>query len=430
MKHRAATRDCLLPRDIARRSVIALAMATAALVTLPSRGQTDPKPFSPEELDQMLAPIALYDDVLLSQVLMAATYPLEIVEAARWSQANPNLKGDAAVSAVADKSWDASVKSLVAFPPVLSQLNEHLDWTQKLGDAMIGQQQDVATSIQRLRAKASEAGTLKSGKQQTVTAQTEGSETTYAIQPADPQVVYVPSYDPNTAYGQWPSSSYPPTYYPPAGGALLTGLSWGVGFAAAGAMFGGWNWGHGGSGSYVNVNANRAANIDRNYNRNNIGDGNRWQHDVNHRKGVSYRDNAARQQFGQARPGADQRQQFRGQLESNARPGGGPAGGGVQRPAGGAAQRPGGPAQRSAGPGGGQARPRAQSSGPAGGGGGGFGGVDRGQQVNREAQRGRVQQQRSAAPIGGGGARPGGGGGGGRPGGGGGGRPGGGGGRR
>ena len=98
------------------------------------------------------------------------------------------------------------MKSLVAFPSVLSQLNEHLDWTQKIGDALIGQQQDVATSIQRLRAKAAEAGNLKSGKEQTVTTQTQGSETVYAIQPTDPEVVYVPSYDPNNAYGQWPDS--------------------------------------------------------------------------------------------------------------------------------------------------------------------------------------------------------------------------------
>ena len=173
---------------------------------------------------------------------MAASYPLEIVEASRWSQANPNLKGDAAVSAVADKSW-TSVKSLVAFPPVLSQLNEHLDWTQKLGDALIAQQQDVAASIQRLRAKAAEAGTLKTGKEQTVSTQTQGSETIYAIQPTNPEVVYVPTYDPNTAYGQWSDPAYPPTYYPPLGGALLSGLTWGLGFAAAGAMFGGWNWG-------------------------------------------------------------------------------------------------------------------------------------------------------------------------------------------
>ena len=302
-------------RRSSRRRTLALSLAALTLVALPARvqAQTERKPFSPEELDQMLAPIALYDDALLSQVLMAASYPLEIVEAARWLQANPSLKGDAAVSAVADKTWDVSVKSLVAFPSVLKQLNDHLDWTQKLGDALIGQQQDVAASIQRLRAKASAAGTLKTGKEQTVTTQTQGSETIIAIQPTDPQVVYVPTYDPNTAYGEWSNPSYPPTYYP-TGGALLRGLAWGVGIAAAGAMFSSWNWSSGGSGSYVNVNANRATNIDRNYNRANVGAGGRWQHDVNHRKGVAYRDPAARQQFGQNRPGADQRQQFRGQI--------------------------------------------------------------------------------------------------------------------
>ena len=207
-------------------------------------------------------------------------------------------------TAVADKTWDVSVKSLVAFPSVLKQLSDHLDWTQKLGDAMIGQQADVATSIQRLRAKASAAGTLKTGKEQTVTTQTQGSETIIAIQPTNPEVVYVPTYDPNTAYGQWPNPSYPPTYYPrPTGGALMSGLAWGVGIAAAGAMFSSWNWGYGGSGNYVNVNANRATNIDRNYNRANVGTGGRWQHDASHRKGVAYRDPATRQQFGQNRPG-------------------------------------------------------------------------------------------------------------------------------
>ena len=415
-----------------RRALLALLVSLLAIgrVRLVA-AQGDTTKFKPEELDQMLAPIALYPDALLSQILMASSYPLEIVEAARWSQANPNLKGDAAVNAVADKSWDVSVKSLVAFPPVLSQLNEHLDWTQKLGDALIAQQQDVAASIQRLRAKAAEAGTLKTGKEQTVSTQTQGSETIYAIQPTDPEVVYAPTYDPNTAYGQWSDPAYPPTSYP-TGGALLRGLTWGVGFAAAGAMFGGWNWNNSGSGSYVNVNASRATNIDRNFNSNNVGNGGRWQHQVDHRKGVAYRDNATRQQYGQNRPGADQRQQFRGQVNQGARPGGGPGAG--QRPAGGAGAgggRPGG------GAGGGQARPSAQPRGPGGGGGGGgLGGVDRGQQVNREAERGRAQQQRAAQPRsgGGGGARPagGGGGGGGRPGGGGGGggRPGGGGGRR
>src|ERR1700754_2588416 len=116
-----------------RRKAILLFLAAIA-AALPGHAQSEKKPFSPEELDQMLAPVALYPDALLSQILMAAGYPLEVVEAARWVQANPNAKGDAAVKAVADKSWDVSVKSLVAFPPVLAQMNDHLDWTQKMGD--------------------------------------------------------------------------------------------------------------------------------------------------------------------------------------------------------------------------------------------------------------------------------------------------------
>ncbi len=428
-----------------RRALLAGLSAFVALSALPTRAQTPAKPFTPEQLDQILAPIALYQDALLSQILMAASYPLEIVEAARWSQANPALKGDAAVNAVQDKTWDVSVKSLVAFPPVLAQMNEHLDWTQKLGDAMIEQQDDVADSIQRLRARAADAGTLKSSPEQTVNIQTQGSERIIAIEQANPQVVYVPQYNPSWAYGTWPYPASPPVYYP-FGGVLATGFLWGLGFAAAGAMFGGWNWGYGGGQSYVNVNASRATNIDRSFNRNNIGNGNRWQHQVDHRRGVAYRDQATRDRFGQNRPGADQRQQFRGRTEggpgarpggpggvANARPGG-PAGG-IQRPggpAGGGVQRPGGPAG-----GGIQQRPAIQNprgqrpaQRPAGGGvQRGLGGVNQGQRVNREAQRGRAQQQRAAQPRGGGGggARAGGGGGGGgRPGGGGGGgRPGG-----
>lgn len=443
---------CQPRSSCSRRGFLALSLAASAAMSFSAVAQTEKKPFSPQELDQILAPIALYDDALLSQVLMAATYPLEVVEAARWQQANPNLTGDAAVKAVADKTWDVSVKSLVAFPTILKQMNDHLDWTQKLGDALLGQQDDVAASIQRLRAKAAAAGNLKTGPQHTVTTTSQGSDTVYAIQQTNPEVVYVPTYDPNTAYGQWSDPAYPPTYWP-LGGALARGLMWGAGIAAAGALFGGWNWGYGGTGSYVNVNANRAVNIDRNFNRNNIGTGNRWQHEVNHRRGVAYRDPATRQQFGQNRPGADQRQQFRGQLERPAgggpggpggpggnRPGGGPGGGvgNAQRPGagpgGGNVQRPGGGPGGGGGqrPGVGQGQGPGAGQRPGGGGqtnrGGAIGGVNRGGQVNRESQRGRAQQQRSG---GGGGGRGGGGGGGGRGGGGGGGgRGGGGGGRR
>jgi hypothetical protein len=388
-----------------RRGLFALVMASMTLSALRVlHAQDAKKPFTPQELDQMLAPIALYPDALLSQVLMAATYPLEVVEAARWSKANPNLKGDAAVAAVKDKNWDVSVMSLTAFPQVLAQLSDHLDWTQKLGDAMIGQEQDVADSIQRLRAKAADAGNLKSGNEQTVTSQGSGDERTIVIEQANPNTVYVPAYNPSWAYGSWPYPAYPPVYYPPPpgygyGAALATGLLFGAGIVATAALFGGWNWGGHGN-SYVNVNVNRAVTINNNFDRNRYTNNNRWQHDPDHRRGVAYRDPATREHFGQNRPGADQRQQFRGRLDGN--PGGGPA----NRPQ--ANARPNLPQH----PSGGQQRPAAPNRGggaqPARG--GGFNGVERGQQVNREAARGRAQQQR-AVSHGGGGARPSGGGG-------------------
>jgi hypothetical protein len=335
------------------------AFAQAPSQGAPTQGAT--KTFKPEELDQMLAPIALYPDSLLAQILMACGYPLEIVEAARWSKANPNLKGDAAVQQVKDKDWDTSVKSLVAFPDVLNNLNEHLDWTQKLGDAMIEQQADVADSIQRLRGKANAAGNLKSTPQQTVTSQGSGDNVQYIIQPTNPEVIYVPQYSPTWAYGPWPYPAYPPVYYP-WGGALATGIFWGLGFAAAGAMYGGWRWGGYGN-SYTNVNVNRAVNIDNNFNRNNINrDGDRWQHRPEHRKGVGYRDPATRQRFNQAaRPGVAQRDQFRGRLENPGanRPGGGQ--GIANRPG----DRPGGGQGIADRPGGGQGANR-----PGAGGGG------------------------------------------------------------
>lgn len=381
-----------------RRLLLGAAVALVALRTLPAAfvpaalAQADNKPFKPEELDRILAPIALYPDALLSQVMMAATYPLEVVEAARWSKANPNLKGNDAVKAVSDKSWDVSVKSLVAFPQVLAQMDDHLDWTQKLGDAMLAQQEDVARSVQRLRAAAVDAGNLPSSKEATVKVEGSGEARTIVIEPADPQIVYVPAYNPAWAYGAWPHPAYPPVYYPPPpayyGSALLRGFMWGVGLAAAGALFGGWHW-HGHGGNYVNINVNRAVDIDRNFNAIRAPDGD-WQHDPAHRKGVAYPNNSVRNRFGQARPGVEQRQAFRGQAGNG--PGPGPSG----RPGQGGPGRSRGGGQR---------------------GGGALGGVERGRQVDREGQRGRQQQQRTAPQprtTGGGGNGPRGGGGGGR----------------
>lgn len=365
-----------------RLLLVGSSILVAGILSRELRAQDAGKNFKPEELDQMLAPIALYPDSLLSQVMMAATYPLEVVEAARWSKANPNLKGDAAVNAVKDKDWDVSVKSLLAFPSVLKQMNDHLDWTQKLGDAMLSQQQDVADSIQRLRAKATAAGNLNSTPQQTVTTQGSGDNVQYVIAPSNPEVIYVPSYSPSWAYGPWPYPAYPPVYYPLAG-ALATGFFFGAGIAAAGAIFGGWNWaGHGNS--YVNVNVNRAVNIDNHFDRNRYtGGNNHWQHDPVHRRSVAYRTPQERAQFGQGpRPGAEQRQQFRGHLEGNA---------GVSHPQ--VANR-GQIGQGGARPNVGQQHPALQNRGnvqrPS-----ALSGVNRGQQVNREAMRGHAQMNRA-----------------------------------
>ena len=269
-----------------------------------------PPPFKSEELDALLAPIALYPDSLLAQILMAATYPLEVVQAARWAKANPKLNGDAAVKKVEGESWDVSVKSLVAFPNVLEMMNEKLDWTQKLGDAFLGQQKDVMDAIQRLRRQAQNTGNLESNQQQVVRSEAQS----IIIEPAQPQTIYVPAYNPTVVYGAWPYPAYPPYYYPGVaawypGTALATGLAWGVGIAAAGAMFGGWNWGHGD----VNVNVNRATNIDRNYSRNSANAGGNWQHNPQHRGNVGYRDQGSRERYSGGRgEGAGSRGDYRG----------------------------------------------------------------------------------------------------------------------
>lgn len=380
-----------------RRNLLAISTAVLALGPIYAlRAQDTKKPFTSEQLDQMLAPIALYPDALLAQTLMAASYPLEVVEAARWSQANPNLKGDAAVAAVKDKDWDVSVKSLAAFPQVLKLMNDQLDWTQKVGDAMIAQQKDVAESVQRLRAKAAAAGNLKTTPQQKVTTQpaAAGGGNTIVIEPANPETIYVPYYNPAWAYGPWPYPAYPPPYYPPPpnyGAALMTGMMFGLGVAAGAAMFGGWNWNHGNT--YVNVN--RATNISaNNFHANRYPDGN-WAHDPAHRDGVPYADRSLQQKYGQNRPGSAERDQYRGQQFQNELRGGqaGQRAGSGERAGAGTAERAGAAERPNAG-----ARPSTEGRG-----GGAFNGVDRGQAVNREGDRGRSY---------GGGERSGGGGGG------------------
>jgi uncharacterized membrane protein YgcG len=217
-------------------------------------------PLKPEELEQLLAPIALYPDALLTQMLMASTYPLEVVQADRWTKQNKNMTGDALAKALDAQAWDPSVKSLVNFPQVLQMMSEKLDLTQKLGDAFLGQQMDVMAAIQKLRAKAQAAGNLNTTKEQVVKVEKE----VIIIESPSPTIIYVSAYNPTVVYGAWAYPAYPPyPYYPPgytAGAAFVTGVAVG---AAWGYAWGNANW-HGGT---VNVNVNQNTNINSNINR-------------------------------------------------------------------------------------------------------------------------------------------------------------------
>jgi len=277
--------------------------------------QADDKTFSEAELDQMTAPIALYPDSLLSQILMACTYPADIAEAVKWSKSNPKLEGDAAVKAVQDKSWDPSVMSLVAFPQVLSMMGDQPDWVQNLGDAFLANSSGVMDSVQKLRKKAKDEGNLKTTEQQKVVIEEQASETIVVIEPASPQVVYVPVYNPTVVYGAWWWPHYRPWYYYPPGygfgSAVMRGIGFGVGIGITNALWGNCNWGRGRGN--VNINVNKYNNINVNRNKLDVNKKNKnWKHNSNNRKGVPYRDKKSRQQFDNKRGGADKRQDFRG----------------------------------------------------------------------------------------------------------------------
>jgi hypothetical protein len=277
---------------------------------------------SQAQLEQILAPVALYPDDVLSQILIASTYPLEIVQADRWAKKNSGLKGDALTAALEKQPWDPSVKSLVNFPQVLGMMSEKIDLTQKVGDAFLAQQEDVMKAVQSLRAKAQAAGNLKTTKEQKVIVEKE----TIIIQPANPQIVYVPTYNPTVVYGAWPYPAYPPAYYyPPSyyAGAAFFGFAAGVAVGAAwGYAWGHCNW-HGGGWGNVNVDINRNTNINRNINRGAYasqysGGRGSWQHNPAHRGGVAYRDQATAGRYNRgASPSAVQsRQNYRGRSEA------------------------------------------------------------------------------------------------------------------
>ena len=289
--------------------------------------------FRQEELDQMLAPIALYPDELLVQVLMAATYPLEVVKAYRWVQANPNLKGDQLAAALEQQGWDPSVRSLVNFPSVLQMMNDSLEWTQKLGDAFLAQKDQVMDSVQMLRQRAQAQGGLSTTSEQRVMVEPETQS--IVIEPAVPEVVYVPVYDPTIVYGPWWWPAYPPYYYYQRGAVIAGGvIGFGVGVAvgaAWGYAWGGFNWHRHDVVINVARNVNFNNRIDRNRYVSHVTTGSGgpglWRHDPVHRGGVAYRSPSVGQQFGRGPlPGADARRDLRGFDR------GGSGGGVAQRP--------------------------------------------------------------------------------------------------
>jgi hypothetical protein len=310
----------LVPGDL-------LAYRSFAWQTTASSSQSQASKIPNDQLDSLVAPIALYPDPLLAQVLAASTYPLEIIQLQQWLLKNKNLKDNALADAVAKESWDPSVQAMAALPDVVKRLADDIQWTTDLGNAFLAQQSDVMDAVQRMRKKAQDKGNLKSTDQQKVETKVIESKSIILVEQANPQVVYVPSYDPVVVYGP-PIYPYPPIYYPPYGyyGAGLA-ISFGVGVMMGAFWSGGWGWGCGWGGNDININRNNNFNRNTNIgggNRNNIGGGNRpsqlpsrgggnrastlpagggnagnrWQHNPEHRGGAPYKDRATADRFG------------------------------------------------------------------------------------------------------------------------------------
>lgn len=275
-----------------------LTLLLSSLPSLASEG-SDPEAFSQAELDQMLAPIALYPDALLAQILMASTYPLEVVEAARWSRSEPGIEGSAAVEAVSAREWAPSVKALVAFPRVLGQMDEDLGWTRGLGDAFLLQEEQVMETVQGLRQKAHAAGSLESLEHVRVSHDRE----VIVIQPANPQIVYVPYYQPASIYGGWWWPSYPPVYWSLGPGYPYHGshVIWSSGVRVSTVFFYSqpdWHRRH-----IVVVNQHRSPVRVRDsggHIRTRYLGGERWRHEAAHRRGVTYRSESLNDRFGRS----------------------------------------------------------------------------------------------------------------------------------
>jgi len=289
----------------------------------PSYGQQPPvgaPQLSPRELSNLVAPVALYPDLLLSQVLAASTYPLEIVQAQQWMQANPSLRGPELVNAAKQQNWDPSVQALVAFPDVMNILTRDIQWTTALGDAFLAQQADVMDAIQQLRASARNNGRLMDTPQQRVSVDQENGQSAIVIQPADPQVIYPPVYNPAYVWGPPVYGAYPPLSYPASGFGISFPVGAFLGVLFSGLLsFGGWGWGlswlthglflnslffshfgfHGFGGSGYYAGRGFATHV-------------AWAHDPGHRLGVPYGNRAVADRYAGRSSSAFSSQNFRG----------------------------------------------------------------------------------------------------------------------
>src|SRR6266581_2092503 len=283
----------------------------------------------PGDLDSLVAPIALYPDPLLAQTLAASTYPLEVIQLQQWMDRNKDLKGKALADAVAKQQWDPSIQAMVEFPDVVQRMAGNIQWTTDLGNAFLAQQSDVMDAVQRMRAKAQGTGNLKTSAQQVVETQTVPSgKQVIKIEQANPDVVYVPSYDPTVVYGP-PPPEYPYYPYTYPGYVPGTALMWGAGIALGAAAWGSWggHWGNcNWNGGNVNINNNYNFNRNNNFNRNvsRQGQGN-WQHNAQHRGNAPYGNRQTANKYGGTARGASAANRPGGG-GTGTRPGGGGAG--------------------------------------------------------------------------------------------------------
>jgi hypothetical protein len=285
---------------------LAIALLGQEAPAPPPQAQAPPQPeappLTPDQLQNLVAPVALYPDTLLSQILVAATYPIEVVEAQQWLQQNRNLRGQALMDAAKEQNWDPSIQALVAFPDVLARLNQDIHWTTDLGNAFLAQQADVMNAVQQLRAKAEAAGKLQSTPQQTVTTQTQNGQTAIEIQPAEPGVIYVPNYNPAWVWGPPLYGYYPPLFYPgiDVGFGFFPGIDLGLYFGGGWGLWGGFGWGWGPNWFGGNIILNDHFFHRYGFNDFHRGYGGVWEHNPEHRMGVPYANRAVANRFGGA----------------------------------------------------------------------------------------------------------------------------------